>query len=132
MPLTQAIPRITDEFRSLADVGWHASAYQFGITAPQPLVGKVDTHFKTKWTFLFFFGIFELGSVLCGAATSSVMLIVGRAVARLGATSIINGAITIVSSCASLEKRPGECNLLGARTVTVLINISTAALLGWV
>ncbi|KAK6955838.1 hypothetical protein Daesc_003482 [Daldinia eschscholtzii] len=65
----------------------------------------------TKWTFLFFFGIFELGSVLCGAATSSVMLIVGRAVAGLGAAGIINGAITIVSSCTPLEKRPALLGL---------------------
>jgi MFS family permease len=34
------------------------------------------------------------------------MLIIGRAVAGLGAAGIINGAITIVSSCAPLEKRP--------------------------
>lgn len=27
----QAIPRITDEFRSLPDVGWYAGAYQFGM-----------------------------------------------------------------------------------------------------
>lgn len=26
----QAIPRITDEFNSLADTGWYATAYQFG------------------------------------------------------------------------------------------------------
>jgi hypothetical protein len=26
----QAIPRITDDFNSLADIGWYASAYQFG------------------------------------------------------------------------------------------------------
>ncbi|KAI2464678.1 efflux pump [Annulohypoxylon bovei var. microspora] len=106
MVISTAIPRITDDFHSLADVGWYASAYQFGIAAPQPLVGKIYTHFKTKWTFLVFFGIFELGSVLCGAAVSSVMLIIGRAVAGLGAAGIINGAITIVSSCAPLEKRP--------------------------
>lgn len=36
------------------------------------------------------------------------MLIIGRAIAGLGAAGIINGAITIVSSCAPLEKRPGE------------------------
>lgn len=27
---TQAIPKITNEFHSLGDVGWYASAYQFG------------------------------------------------------------------------------------------------------
>ncbi|KAK3329998.1 major facilitator superfamily domain-containing protein [Apodospora peruviana] len=106
MVISTAIPRITDEFRSLTDVGWYASAYQFGIAAPQPLIGKVYTHFSTKWTFLACFAVFELGSVLCGAALSSTMLIVGRAVAGLGAAGIINGAITIVSSCAPLEKRP--------------------------
>uniref|UniRef100_A0A0L0N955 Putative HC-toxin efflux carrier TOXA n=1 Tax=Tolypocladium ophioglossoides (strain CBS 100239) TaxID=1163406 RepID=A0A0L0N955_TOLOC len=120
----QAIPRITDTFSSLPDVGWYASAYQFGrcrqlsqctpkymadiqSAAPQPLTGRIYTHFNTKWTFLAFFAIFELGSVLCGAAASSAMLIVGRAVAGFGAAGIIIGAITIISSCVPLEKRPG-------------------------
>ncbi|KAJ8106752.1 hypothetical protein ONZ43_g6954 [Nemania bipapillata] len=31
MVISTAIPRITDEFHSLADVGWYASAYQFGM-----------------------------------------------------------------------------------------------------
>ncbi|KAF2269978.1 efflux pump [Lojkania enalia] len=106
MVISTAVPRITDAFNSLPDVGWYASAYQFGSAAPQPLTGKVYTHFNSKWSFLFFFGIFEFGSVLCGAAVSSNMLIVGRAVAGFGAAGIINGAITIISSCAPLEKRP--------------------------
>ena len=36
------------------------------------------------------------------------MLIVGRAIAGLGAAGIINGAIMIISGCVPLEKRPGE------------------------
>ncbi|KJZ69763.1 hypothetical protein HIM_10846 [Hirsutella minnesotensis 3608] len=106
MVISTAIPHITDEFQSLTDIGWYASAYQFGISAPQPLIGKVYTHFRTKWTFLACFALFEIGSILCGAASSSPMLIAGRVVAGLGAAGIINGAITIVSSCAPLEKRP--------------------------
>ncbi|XXG96274.1 hypothetical protein Hte_002555 [Hypoxylon texense] len=109
--VTKAIPRITDEFNSLADVGWYASAYQFGSAAPQPLAGKIYTHFKLKWSFLAFFAVFELGSIICGAAVSSVMLIVGRAVAGLGAAGIINGAIIIISGCAPLEKRAGLIGL---------------------
>lgn len=46
--------------------------------------------------------------MLCGAAVSSPMLIVGRAVAGLGGAGIVNGAITIVSGCVPLEKRPGK------------------------
>ena len=54
-----------------------------------------------------FMAIFELGSLLCGVATSSKMLIVGRAVAGLGGSGIQNGALTIISACVPLEKRAG-------------------------
>lgn len=39
----QAIPRITNEFHSLADVGWYASAYQFGRYAFQIHIHRDDT-----------------------------------------------------------------------------------------
>ncbi|KAF3764671.1 MFS general substrate transporter [Cryphonectria parasitica EP155] len=97
MIISTAIPRITDTFNSLPDVG---------CAAPQPLTGKIYTHFNLKWSFLFFFGVFELGSVLCGAAVSSNMLIVGRAVAGIGAAGLINGSITIISACAPMARRP--------------------------
>ena len=60
-----------------------------------------------QYTFLIFVALFELGSLLCGVAVSSNMLIVGRAVAGMGASGLANGAITIVAACAPLEKRPG-------------------------
>jgi hypothetical protein len=53
------------------------------------LSGKVYTYFSIKWSFLAFL---EVGSALCGAAQSSVMLIVGRAIAGLGASGLTNGA----------------------------------------
>lgn len=104
--VSTAIPSITDTFNSLPDIGWYASAYQFGSAAPQLLTGKIYTLFDTKWTFLAFFGTFELGSLLCGAAVSSSMLIVGRAIAGFGAAGIIVGALTIISSCVPKERRP--------------------------
>ena len=42
--------------------------------------------------------MFELGSLLCGVATSSVMLIVGRAVAGIGAAGLFSGAVRIYCS----------------------------------
>lgn len=59
-----------------------------------------------QWTYLFFVGIFELGSLLCGVAQSSKMLIVGRAVAGLGGSGLMNGGLTILAACAPPEKRP--------------------------
>lgn len=60
----------------------------------------------SKWTILSFFAIFELGSVLCGAATSSKMLIVGRGIAGLGASGLLNGGYTIIHAMVPLHKQP--------------------------
>ena len=54
-----------------------------------------------------FFAIFEMGSFLCGVATSSKTLIVGRAVAGIGTSGIQNGAFTIIAGCVPKPKRPG-------------------------
>lgn len=61
---------------------------------------------QRKWTFLTFLFIFELGSLVCGVAQSSKMLIVGRAIAGMGGSGIINGALTILASSLPLHKRP--------------------------
>lgn len=59
-----------------------------------------------QWSFLGFLAVFEVGSLICGVATTSNMLIVGRAVAGLGSSGLVNGALTIIASMAPLEKRP--------------------------
>ncbi|KAK9349974.1 putative MFS general substrate transporter [Lipomyces doorenjongii] len=103
--IVTAIPRITSQFHSLPDVGWYGSAYQLASASLQPLTGKVYTYFSSKWTFLAFFAVFELGSLLCGVATSSKMLIVGRAVAGIGSSGLQNGALVILATIAPLSKR---------------------------
>ena len=75
--------------------------------ALQPLTGKFYTYFRVKWTFLTFLCIFELGSLLCGVSTNSKFLICGRAVAGLGGSGLVNGALTIIAASAPIEKRPG-------------------------
>ncbi|KAL3478143.1 major facilitator superfamily domain-containing protein [Aspergillus californicus] len=94
--VSTAIPRITTDFHSLDDVGWYGTAYLVANCAVQPLSGKMYTYFKSKWTFIAFFTVFELGSALCGAAQSSNMLIVGRAFAGIGSSGLFNGAFTIL------------------------------------
>ncbi|KAI0414510.1 major facilitator superfamily domain-containing protein [Xylaria grammica] len=120
--VSTAIPQITDEFHSLADVGWYGSAYTLGNAALQLVSGKTFQFFNLKWSWLFFFALFELGSALCGAAKSSKMLIVGRAIAGAGSSGVISGAFTIISACVPVEKRPP---LIGALMgITQLGNIA--------
>ncbi|KAH8807090.1 major facilitator superfamily domain-containing protein [Xylogone sp. PMI_703] len=101
-----AIPKITTHFHSTADIGWYGSAYLLANCSLQPLSGKIYTHFNSKFVFLTFLGLFELGSLLCGVSTSSKMLIVGRAVAGMGGSGLVNGALTILSSAVPLVRRP--------------------------
>ncbi|KAK1020403.1 hypothetical protein LTS16_027029, partial [Friedmanniomyces endolithicus] len=49
------------------------------------------------WTLLTFFFIFEVGSVVCGAAQSSATLITGRTNAGIGCSGISTGALTIIT-----------------------------------
>lgn len=78
-----AIPRITDEFHSLDQVGWYGAAFFLTIGAFQSTWGKAYKYFPLKTTFLLSFAIFELGSLLCGVAHNSITLIVGRAIAGM-------------------------------------------------
>ncbi|KKY28642.1 putative mfs transporter [Phaeomoniella chlamydospora] len=94
--IATAIPRITTVFDSLNDIGWYGSAYLLTTASLQPSLGKVYTFFNVKMTYVISVAIFELGSVLCGAAVNSPMLIVGRAIAGAGASGIFSGALTIV------------------------------------
>ncbi|KAL3472453.1 major facilitator superfamily-domain-containing protein [Aspergillus californicus] len=101
-----AIPNITSQFHSIHDVGWYTSAYQLSSAALQPLSGKIYTSYSTKWTYLVFFGLFELGSLICGVANSSNTLIGGRALAGIGSSGLLNGGMTIIAGSVPLEKRP--------------------------
>ncbi|KAI1410228.1 putative MFS multidrug transporter [Hypoxylon sp. FL1857] len=115
-----ATPEITSEFHSLEDVGWYGSAYRLASAVVQPLTGKIYTNLNLKWSYLVFFTIFEIGSLLCGVAQSSIMLIIGRAVAGIGVAGLQNGSLTIVATAAPLHRR--------ATLNGILIGISQAGI----
>ncbi|KAI9841230.1 MAG: MFS sugar transporter [Thelocarpon superellum] len=112
--IATAIPRITDQFKSLDDVGWYGSSYLLTTAAFQLLFGKFYTFFSIKWVYLAAIGIFEVGSLICGAAPNSNALIVGRAVAGLGCAGIFSGALIIVANSVPLRQRPVYTGIIGA------------------
>lgn len=104
--IATAIPKITTVFNSLEDVAWYGSSYLLTTCSLQPSFGKVYTYFDVKWTYLFALLLFEVGSIICAAATSSAMFIVGRAVAGAGAAALFSGGMTIIGYSVALRKRP--------------------------
>ncbi|KAJ2907337.1 uncharacterized protein MKZ38_003193 [Zalerion maritima] len=104
--LATAIPQITNDFNSQADIGWYAAGYMLTGAASQLFFGRVYKFYDLKWTFLTCIGIFELGSVICAVSQSSVVFILGRAVAGLGSAGIFTGAMMIMIPMVPLPKRP--------------------------
>jgi EmrB/QacA subfamily drug resistance transporter len=111
--IATAIPRITDQFKALNDVGWYGSSYLLTTCATQLIYGKFYTYYSIKWVYLIALFIFELGSLICGVAPNSTALIIGRAVAGVGAAGIFSGAILIISVTVPLRSRPTYMGLIG-------------------
>ncbi|KAJ4994181.1 HC-toxin efflux carrier TOXA 15 [Stagonosporopsis vannaccii] len=112
--LGPAIPSITNHFDSITDIGWYSSAYMLTSCGFILLYGRLYTFFPTKPVFLSGIFLFEIGSAICGAAQSSIMLILGRAIAGLGSSGVFTGAILIMLNTVPLHKRPLLQGLFGA------------------
>ncbi|ERF75984.1 hypothetical protein EPUS_01350 [Endocarpon pusillum Z07020] len=92
-----AIPRITDEFKSIADVGWYGSAFFLTFAAYQSAWGKVYKYFDMRNAFFASVVVFVIGSIICAAAPKSAALIIGRAITGVGAAGVTNGVYTIIA-----------------------------------
>ena len=109
-----AIPKITDEFHSLDQVGWYGSAFFLCLAAFQSTWGKAFKYFPLKTMFLLAIFIFEIGSLICAVAQNSTTLIVGRAVAGVGGAGVASGAYTIIGFSAPPAKRAAFTGIVGA------------------
>lgn len=112
--VTTAIPRITDEFNSLGDIGWYGSAYMLTGATSQLIFGRIYKFYNMKWVFLTTMVIFEVGSVVCGAAPSSNAFIAGRAIAGFASAGIFSGCMLIIIPLVPLHKRPMFQAMFGA------------------
>ncbi|KAF9887633.1 hypothetical protein FE257_009726 [Aspergillus nanangensis] len=108
-----AIPRITDEFQSVDQVGWYGSAFFLTLATFQSTWGKLYKYTDLRISFLVAGVIFEVGSLICGAAPSSVAFIVGRAIAGWGAAGLVGGCYTIIAFVAPPHKAPTYTGLIG-------------------
>lgn len=78
------------------------------------MFGKLYVEFKTTWIFLVALGLFELGSLVCAVAPSSIALIIGRSISGIGCAGLLSGALIILANSVPLHKRPIYTGLIGA------------------
>ncbi|KAK4890189.1 hypothetical protein LTR27_011071 [Elasticomyces elasticus] len=130
--VSTALPVIVDEFHALNAIGWvglvlwsgsivklTSIILQFGsvyfLTGATNIVwGKIYRYFPLKTVFMCAIALFELGSLICGVSPNATALIVGRAIAGVGAAGLQAGSNTIVGFTASAKRRPVFLGVMGA------------------
>jgi len=108
--IVTAVPAITDHFHTIADIGWYSTAYRSAACSLQFLFGKLYQFYPTSTILVPSQMVFFVGSALCAAAISSVMLVVGRAITGIGVAGGAAGYFNLLMETALPQQRP----LLGA------------------
>ncbi|KAI8942372.1 hypothetical protein NX059_000447 [Plenodomus lindquistii] len=111
--LGTAVPKITTEFGGLNDVSWYSSAYFMTFGGLEASWGKAFKYFDIRWTFVLTLFIFEIGSLICALAPNSNTLVVGRAIAGVGAAGISVGGTSIVAFSTPPKQRPIVMGIIG-------------------
>ncbi|KAE8152736.1 major facilitator superfamily domain-containing protein [Aspergillus avenaceus] len=104
--IATAIPSISTHFHATADIAWYGATYSLTMCALQPISGKLSSILSLRWTYLGFYGIFLLGSLICGVGNSSKMFIIGRAVAGIGGSGVVSGGLSVIALITTPEQRP--------------------------
>ncbi|GAM49864.1 DSBA oxidoreductase [Nocardia seriolae] len=150
--IATAVLTITDQLGGFAQFPWLFSIYLLAQAVTVPIYGKLADMVGRKPVMLFGIGVFAVGSLLCGLATSMVGLIVFRAVQGIGAGAVGPISITIAGDIYTVRERAkvqaylasvwAASSVLGPLLGGVfseyvswrwifLINLPRAALAGW-
>ncbi|GIF46112.1 MFS transporter [Asanoa ferruginea] len=103
--IATAVPSVVDDIGGFSQFPWLFSIYLLAQAVTVPVYGKLADLFGRKPVILWGIGVFLVGSLLCGFATSMAMLIVFRVVQGLGAGAIAPATVTIVGDLYTVEER---------------------------
>ncbi|KAG0305650.1 hypothetical protein BGZ98_003791 [Dissophora globulifera] len=103
--VSTTLPAVAKDFNDFADISWVGTAYLISTTAVQPVYGTMADMFGRKRSMLFASAIFLIGSALCGASQSMIMLIISRAIQGLGGSGIVTLSMILVADIVPLRER---------------------------
>lgn len=103
--ISTGMPTIVSQLGGIESYSWVFTAYMLASTTTVPLYGKFSDLFGRRPVFAVAMGIFLIGSVLCGMATSMTQLIIFRAFQGIGAGGLLPLVFIIIGDLFSLEQR---------------------------
>lgn len=93
-----ALPTIKDEFGvRLSLVEWVSIAYMIVLAISLPIVGRLADIFGRSLLYNIGFGIFVVGSALCGLAPNAMVLILARALQAIGAGLLQANSVALIT-----------------------------------
>ncbi len=100
-----AMPTVVEQFGGLARYSWVFSGYMLTSTVTTPVWGRLaDVHGRRR-PYLVALGLFVLGSLMCGLATSMTQLIAFRTLQGVGAGGLLPIGMVIIGDMFTLEER---------------------------
>lgn len=112
--VSTALPTIVADLGSPRHLSWVVTAYLLAQTVSVALAGKFGDLFGRKRVFQVSAGIFVVGSMLCGLATSLPLLVVFRAVQGIGGGGLTVTATALIGEVIPLRDRGRYQGALGA------------------
>jgi len=103
--VASALPEITTKFNSRDNYTTIIIAYLIGNTSLQPTFGKLADIFGKRPTMIFGLCIFLISSIVSGASTNFIMIIISRIVQGVGSGCLCAMANIICSDIVSVKKR---------------------------
>ncbi len=101
---------------------WVVTATLLASTAATPIAGRLGDQFDKKTLLLVAIGIFTLGSILSGAATSANMLIATRTIQGIGMGAQMAMVQTVIASIIPPRQRGRYNGYMGAVMATATVS----------
>ncbi|KFA66960.1 hypothetical protein S40285_05748 [Stachybotrys chlorohalonatus IBT 40285] len=98
-------PSILSTLGSVELLAWIGVSFSLGSTCVLAW-SKAYGVFDIKYLFIFNIILFEVGSVVCGAAPNMSAMILGRVIAGVGGCGMYSGSLTYLAVMTSLPERP--------------------------
>jgi MFS family permease len=105
---------IIERFGHVEQLAWVGAGFPLGSVCAVLPLGNLYNTFNIKWVFFITVVLFEVGSVICGAAPTMSALIVGRVIAGVGGTGIYLGSLNYFLAMVTSEKRSFYMALIGS------------------
>lgn len=92
------LPLLSTSFHvDVPTIGWVAIAYQLAATSTLGTFGRVTDIYGRRFIYLGGFGVFIVGSALCGVANDALTLIVFRIIQGIGSAMLVANSMALVT-----------------------------------